>query len=131
MQAACVAPRYPVPITLIRAATCPPSRSALVRPTLAGHQPLSVTRAPLQERWAGLARGLPVSNNGGVTQDQDFDLFTVREEHELLRESVRSLAETKIAPYAAAVDEEARYPQEAHDALHAADMHAIHIPEQY
>ncbi len=72
-----------------------------------------------------------MSNNDGVTQDQDFDLFTVREEHELLRESVRSLVETKIAPYAAAVDEEARYPQEAHDALHAADMHAIHIPEQY
>jgi alkylation response protein AidB-like acyl-CoA dehydrogenase len=64
-------------------------------------------------------------------QDQEFDLYTTREEHELLRESVRALAETKIAPYAAAVDAEARYPQEAHDALHAADMHAIHIPEQY
>jgi alkylation response protein AidB-like acyl-CoA dehydrogenase len=66
---------------------------------------------------------------GVVTKD--FDLFAVREEHELLRESVRALVETKIAPYAAAVDAEARYPQEAHDALHAADMHAIHIPEQY
>ncbi|HLK42833.1 MAG TPA: acyl-CoA dehydrogenase family protein [Thermoleophilia bacterium] len=67
----------------------------------------------------------------GVTQDKDFDLYAVREEHELLRESVRSLVETKIAPYAAAVDAESRYPQEAHDALHAADMAAIHIPEQY
>ena len=67
----------------------------------------------------------------GVTQDQDFDLYAVREEHELLRESVRSLVETKIAPYAAAVDAESRYPQEAHDALHAADMAAIHIPEEY
>ena len=70
-----------------------------------------------------------MGNNGFVTQD--FDLFSVREEHELLRESVRALVETKIAPYAAAVDAEARYPQEAHDALHAADMQAIHIPEQY
>jgi alkylation response protein AidB-like acyl-CoA dehydrogenase len=72
-----------------------------------------------------------VSNNGDVNQDRDFDLYAVREEHELLRESLRALVETKIAPYAAAVDQEARYPQEAHDALHAADMHAIHIPEEY
>lgn len=72
---------------------------------------------------------LPAGNNSLVTDA--FDLYTVREEHDLLRESVRALADTKIAPYAAAVDSEARYPQEAHDALHAADMHAIHIPEQY
>ena len=39
--------------------------------------------------------------------------------------------EDKIAPYAAAVDEEARYPQEAHDALVAADFHAPHVPEEY
>src|ERR1700734_1939195 len=72
---------------------------------------------------------LLASNNREVTDA--FDLFTVREEHDLLRESVRALVETKIAPYAAAVDHEARYPQEAHDALHAADMAAIHIPEEY
>ncbi len=34
----------------------------------------------------------------------------------MLRDAVRSLAEAKIAPYAAAVDEEARFPQEALDA---------------
>ena len=62
---------------------------------------------------------------------QEFDLYAVREEHELLRESVRALVESKIAPFAAAVDHDARYPQEAHDALHAADMAAIHIPEEY
>ena len=70
-----------------------------------------------------------MSNMGCVTQE--FDLYAVREEHELLRESVRALVESKIAPYAAAVDHDARYPQEAHDALHAADMAAIHIPEEY
>ena len=41
------------------------------------------------------------------------------------------MAEDKIAPYAAAVDEEARYPQEAHDALVASDFFAPHVPEQY
>lgn len=49
----------------------------------------------------------------------------------MLRETVRALAEAKIAPYAAAVDEETRFPQEALDALVGADLHAIHVPEQY
>nr|WNW38106.1 acyl-CoA dehydrogenase family protein [Streptomyces sp. Li-HN-5-13] len=49
----------------------------------------------------------------------------------MLRESVRSLAEAKIAPFAAAVDEEGRFPQEALDALRAADLHAVHVPEEF
>ena len=44
---------------------------------------------------------------------------------------VRELAEEKIAPFAAAVDEEARYPEEAAAALLAADFHAPHVPEEY
>ncbi|RPE36872.1 acyl-CoA dehydrogenase family protein [Kitasatospora cineracea] len=62
---------------------------------------------------------------------QDFDLYRLGEEHEMLRESVRSLAEAKIAPFAAAVDEEGRFPQEALDALRAADLHAVHVPEEF
>ncbi|MDR3079688.1 MAG: acyl-CoA dehydrogenase family protein, partial [Streptomyces sp.] len=61
----------------------------------------------------------------------DFDLYRLGEEHVMLRESVRSLAEAKIAPFAAAVDEEGRFPQEALDALRAADLHAVHVPEEY
>jgi alkylation response protein AidB-like acyl-CoA dehydrogenase len=61
----------------------------------------------------------------------DFDLFRISEEHEMLRESVRSLAEAKIAPFAAEVDEQARFPQEALDALLANDLHAVHVPEEY
>ncbi|MFF3861604.1 acyl-CoA dehydrogenase family protein [Streptomyces sp. NPDC002209] len=61
----------------------------------------------------------------------DFDLYRPAEEHDMLRESVRSLAEAKILPFAAAVDEEARFPQEAHDALVANDLHAVHVPESY
>src|SRR5690606_13605190 len=49
----------------------------------------------------------------------------------MLRDAVRSLAEAKISPHAAAVDEEARFPQEALDALVANDLHAVHVPEQY
>jgi alkylation response protein AidB-like acyl-CoA dehydrogenase len=61
----------------------------------------------------------------------DFDLYRPAEEHEMLRESVRALAEAKIAPHAAAVDEEARFPQEALDALVANDLHAVHVPEEF
>src|SRR5689334_6207042 len=61
----------------------------------------------------------------------DFDLFKTSDEHEMLRETVRSLAENKIAPFAAAVDEDARFPQEALDALTANDLHAVHVPESY
>ncbi|WP_405820978.1 acyl-CoA dehydrogenase family protein [Streptomyces sp. NBC_01390] len=61
----------------------------------------------------------------------DFDLYRPSEEHDMLRDAIRSLAEAKILPYAAVVDEEARFPQEAHDALVAADLHAVHVPESY
>ncbi|WP_206301599.1 acyl-CoA dehydrogenase family protein [Streptomyces sp. V2] len=61
----------------------------------------------------------------------DFDLYRPSEEHDMLRDAVRALSEAKIAPYAAAVDEEARFPQEALDALVANDLHAVHVPEEY
>lgn len=49
----------------------------------------------------------------------------------MLRDAIRSLAEAKIAPYAAVVDEEARFPREALDALVSSDLHAVHVPETY
>jgi alkylation response protein AidB-like acyl-CoA dehydrogenase len=61
----------------------------------------------------------------------DFDLFRPSEEHDMLREAVRALAADKIAPFAAEVDDDSRFPQEALDALVAADLHAIHVPEEY
>ena len=61
----------------------------------------------------------------------DFPAYAPSEEHELLRRTVRELAEAKIAPFAAEVDEESRFPREALDALVAADLHAVHVPESY
>ncbi|WP_329338338.1 acyl-CoA dehydrogenase [Streptomyces sp. NBC_00663] len=61
----------------------------------------------------------------------DFDLYRPSEEHDMLRDAIRSLAEAKIAPHAAAVDEEARFPREALEALVANDLHAVHVPEEY
>ena len=61
----------------------------------------------------------------------DFPAYSLSEEHLALRESVRQLAEDKIAPYAAEVDQQPRYPREAQDALVKADLQAVHIPEEY
>jgi alkylation response protein AidB-like acyl-CoA dehydrogenase len=61
----------------------------------------------------------------------DFDTYRLSDEHEALREAVRALAEKEIAPFAAEVDEQARYPVEARDALVKAGFHAVHIPEEY
>ncbi|MYS86660.1 acyl-CoA dehydrogenase family protein [Embleya scabrispora] len=61
----------------------------------------------------------------------DFDLFRLSEEHDMLRDAVRSLAEAKIAPWAAEVDELGRFPVEAREVLEANDLHAVHVPETY
>jgi alkylation response protein AidB-like acyl-CoA dehydrogenase len=58
-------------------------------------------------------------------------MFALPEEHRAVRETVRALVENKIAPHAAAVDEQARYPQEAHDALVASGFFAPFVPEVY
>ncbi len=61
----------------------------------------------------------------------DFPLFALSEEHQAIREAVRDLCAAKVAPYAAEVDEESRYPVEAAKALQQADFHAPHVPEEY
>jgi alkylation response protein AidB-like acyl-CoA dehydrogenase len=60
-----------------------------------------------------------------------FSMYALSEEHLAIREAVRDLCDAKVAPFAAAVDEEARYPREAAAALLAADFHAPHVPEEY
>src|SRR6478609_124499 len=61
----------------------------------------------------------------------ECSLFALSEEHQAIREAVRELCAAKVAPYAAEVDEESRYPEEAAKALQQADFHAPHVPEQY
>jgi alkylation response protein AidB-like acyl-CoA dehydrogenase len=64
-----------------------------------------------------------VSNNPGP--------YALTEEHEAVREAVRDIAEREIAPFAAQVDADSRFPEEARKALTAAGFHATHIPEAY
>ncbi|MEP9383954.1 acyl-CoA dehydrogenase family protein [Nocardioides cheoyonin] len=61
----------------------------------------------------------------------EYPLFALSEEHREIRKAIREICDDKVAPHAAAVDEEARYPQEAHEALLASDFFAPHVPEEY
>jgi alkylation response protein AidB-like acyl-CoA dehydrogenase len=63
--------------------------------------------------------------------DPAFDSYRLSDEHEALRDAVRALAEKEIAPHAAEVDEQGRYPTEARDALVKAGFQAVIIPEEY
>jgi alkylation response protein AidB-like acyl-CoA dehydrogenase len=63
--------------------------------------------------------------------DPSYSLYAVTEEHSALRAAVRDLAQDKIAPRAAEIDEAAEYPWDVHEALRQADLLAIHVPEQY
>ncbi|MBY3555094.1 acyl-CoA dehydrogenase family protein [Modestobacter lapidis] len=64
-----------------------------------------------------------MSNNAGP--------YALTEEHEAIREAVREIAEREVAPFAAEVDADSRFPAEAQKALTAAGFHATHIPEAY
>jgi alkylation response protein AidB-like acyl-CoA dehydrogenase len=75
------------------------------------------------------SEGIPLLK--GTSLGTDFDLFKLSDEHEMLRQTVREIAEEKIAPHAARVDATGEFPAEAYDALRAADLAAPHIPEAY
>ena len=66
-----------------------------------------------------------------MSGNADFDTFKLSEDHDAIRAAIAEIAADTIAPYAAAVDEDSRYPQEAHDALVATGFFAPHVPEEY
>jgi alkylation response protein AidB-like acyl-CoA dehydrogenase len=61
----------------------------------------------------------------------DFDGYRLTDEQVMLRQAVRQLADDKIAPRAAEVDETGEFPWDVHDALVRSGFHAVHIPEEY
>jgi len=60
-----------------------------------------------------------------------FEVYQLPEEHMAVREAVRAVCDGKVAPNAAAADENSEFPQASYDALRAADFHAPHIPEEF
>jgi alkylation response protein AidB-like acyl-CoA dehydrogenase len=61
----------------------------------------------------------------------DFDQYQLSDEQQMLRQAVRELADDKIAPRAAAIDDSAEFPYDVLEALVRAGFHAVHIPEEY
>jgi alkylation response protein AidB-like acyl-CoA dehydrogenase len=61
----------------------------------------------------------------------NFDLYQLSPEHDQLRASVRALADDKIAPRAAEIDQTGEFPHDVHAALAEVGFNAIHIPEEY
>jgi len=58
-------------------------------------------------------------------------MYDLTEEHIMLRNMVRDLAQHKIAPRAAEVDEKAEWPWDIVQALAAADLFGLPFPEKY
>ena len=63
--------------------------------------------------------------------NRDFDQYRLSDEQQQLRAAVRQLADDKIAPRAAEIDETAEFPYDILDVLVRAGFHAVHIPEEY
>jgi alkylation response protein AidB-like acyl-CoA dehydrogenase len=59
------------------------------------------------------------------------NVFDLPSEYKELRASVRALSEKEIAPFAHAVDEDHRFPQEAKDALVKNGLYAAHVPTAF
>jgi alkylation response protein AidB-like acyl-CoA dehydrogenase len=57
--------------------------------------------------------------------------YVLSDGHRKLRDAVRDICETSIAPFATEVDARARFPAEAAAALQRADLHAPHVPRDY
>jgi alkylation response protein AidB-like acyl-CoA dehydrogenase len=67
----------------------------------------------------------------GWAGNPSFDVFKLPDEHNELRTVLRDLCEKEIAPYAADVDQNSRFPEEALTALNSAGFSAVHVPEEY
>src|ERR1700760_897980 len=68
---------------------------------------------------------------GAWAGDSSFDLFKLSDEHNELRAVLRDLCDKEIAPYAADVDENSRFPEEALTVLNNTGFSAVHVPEEY
>ncbi len=58
-------------------------------------------------------------------------LFSLTEEHELFRKTLRELCEEKVAPKAAEVDATGEFPQHAFEAFARNELLGLHVPEAF
>ncbi len=68
----------------------------------------------------------------GVTDGaRDFGPYRLREEHQMLRDAVRVLADERVAPRAAAVDRTGEFPEDLRRLLADHDILALPFPEEH
>ena len=72
-----------------------------------------------------------MTTEGVYMKGSAFEVLQLSDEHNELRAVLRELCDKEIAPYAADVDEKARYTDEALAVLNSSGFSAIHIPEEY
>ncbi len=64
--------------------------------------------------------------------DPSFGVYQLPEEHDAApRRRYEQLAEERIAPQAAEIDETGEFPWDVYKSFAQADLHAIHLPESY
>jgi alkylation response protein AidB-like acyl-CoA dehydrogenase len=57
--------------------------------------------------------------------------FALSEEQVSLQAAARQVVSDRVTPFAAEADESACFPTASYDALRAADLHALHVPEEF
>jgi alkylation response protein AidB-like acyl-CoA dehydrogenase len=62
---------------------------------------------------------------------RDADVYALTEEQELLRRTVREVAQERVAPRAAEIDARAEYPQDMFDLLRDLGLFALPFPSEY
>jgi len=62
---------------------------------------------------------------------RDTDVYAPTEEQELLRRTVREVAQERVAPRAAEIDARAEYPQDMFDLLRDLGLFALPFPSEY
>jgi alkylation response protein AidB-like acyl-CoA dehydrogenase len=60
-----------------------------------------------------------------------FDVYSLTDEHTFLRQTVREIADDKIAPRAGEIDATEEFPWDVYETLRRAELHATHVPEEY
>src|SRR5512139_4184903 len=92
-----------------------------------------VAHGPSGKRDGGPPAGIRCSypRVESTPMSAEYPMFALSEEHQAIREAVRDVCDAKVAPFAAAVDEAAEFPQAAYDALAQSDFAAPHIAEEY
>jgi alkylation response protein AidB-like acyl-CoA dehydrogenase len=82
-------------------------------------------------RRAALVEYFNLSREAAVSASEPYGMIPFTDEHQMVRETVRSLVDDKIAPRAQELDATHEFPRQALTELAALDLLGIYFPEEY